>query len=306
MRHPRFGFSEIALRAFMSAPVVLALLISTTIASAQFRAHEPDADPERQASPSSFWLHNGSTMYLVASGEKRDFYYQNPRPEMMEAGARRGSLLFTGKSTGGRYVGTAYIYNPHCGRIGYPVSGPILDGYQRVSLRGNAPLMSLDCQIKGHIADTLELTLLKPGESAPPPATGTSYDVNIHVQHKNGKVFQDGKRVYQNGDRVPPHPIKPLPDGAVLCEVSVVPHTPKKILVPLNIDDSTFHVDNPHSAKEFVRNHSWVTLLDETLVRGELWSHVIEDSGEYNSTHEGWVRTRFLTHCETLIVAEAI
>jgi hypothetical protein len=152
---------------------LLALLISTTIASAQFRV--PDADGEQQDSPSSFWYHNGSSMYLVASGKKREFYYKEPRPEMIEAGARRGSLLFTGRSAGGRYVGTAYIYNPRCGRIGYPVSGPILDRYQRVSLRGSAPLMSLDCQVKGHIADNLEFTLLKPGETAPPLAIGTPY-----------------------------------------------------------------------------------------------------------------------------------
>jgi hypothetical protein len=279
------------------------IVILTTIASAQFRA--PDAVREQQDLPSSFWYHNGSTMYLVASGEKREFYYQEPRPEMIEAGARRGSLLFTGRSAGGRYVGTAYIYNPHCGRIGYPVSGPILDGYQRVSLRGSAPLMSLDCQVKGQIADNLEFTLLKPGEAAPPLAIGTPYDVNKHVQHKNGKVYQDGKRVYQDGDHVPPHPIKPLPDGLVLCEVSVLPYTTKKMSVPLYIDGSTFYVDNPYSAKAdfFVRNHSRVTLDDETLVSGELWSHVVDNSAEYNPTHEGWVKTKFLTHCEVSFVA---
>jgi hypothetical protein len=305
MTHPRFGVSEIALTAIIAVPAALALLISTTIASAQFRAREPAADPEPEPSTSSFWLHNGSTTYLVASGEKREFYYQEPRPEMLDAGARRGSLLFTGRSAGGRYVGTAYIYNPHCGRIGYPVSGPIIDGNQKVNLRGKAPLMSPACQIKGHVADNLEFTLLKSGEGAPPSAVGIPYDVDKHVQRRNGKSYQDGKRVYQDGDRVPPHPIKPLPDGAVICELSILPSTSKKMSVPLYTDGSIFYVSNPYSAKAqfFVPNHSSVTLDDEKVFGGELWSHVVDSSAEYSPIHEGWVKTKFLTRCQVLIVA---
>jgi hypothetical protein len=305
--HPRFGVSEIALTAFMSAPVALALLISTTIASGQFRANEPDADPEAQASPTStsFWLHNGSAMYLVASGEKREFYYQEPRSEMVEAGARQGSLLFTGISAGGRYVGTAYIYNPQCGRIGYPVSGPILDGYQRVSLRGRAPLMSLDCRVKGHVVDNLEFTLLKLGEAAPASAIGIPYEL-INMFNAETARFTKMASAFIKMVIV----FLLIPSGrflteqccAVLCKLSILPYNPKTVPVPLYIDGS---IDNPHSAKAqfFVRNHSWVRLDDERLVDGELWSHVVDWSDEYNPIHEGWVKTKFLTRCEVLIVA---
>jgi len=121
--------------------------------------------------------------------------------------------------------------------------------------------MSLDCQVKGHIADNLEFTLLKLGEAAPPLATGTPYDVNKHVQHKNGKVYQDSKRVYQDGDHVPPHPIKPLPDGGVVCEIIMRPS------------------DEPGPKPNFdIHTHSKVTLDDEKFFHGGLWSSRVTSS----------------------------
>jgi hypothetical protein len=44
----------------------------------------------------AIWDHNGSVMYLVENGSSREFHYQKPRPGMLEAGARPGSLLFRG------------------------------------------------------------------------------------------------------------------------------------------------------------------------------------------------------------------
>ena len=116
-----------------------------------------------QAQPTrTYWNHNGSILYLVADGAKREFYYEKPRAEMLEAGATQGSLLFSGKAIKENYSGKAYIYNSRCGKISYEVSGPILDNYERVVLQGQAPKVGADCRTRGYLKDTLEFTLLKP------------------------------------------------------------------------------------------------------------------------------------------------
>jgi hypothetical protein len=120
------------------------------------------------ANAESLWEHNGSTVYLVAKGSSRQFYYQNPRPGMLQAGARPGTLLFTGKAIGLSYAGTAYVFNSVCGAFGYQVSGPILDNYNRVVLTGYAPRINPDCSVGGYKPDTLEFALL----AAPPVAAG--------------------------------------------------------------------------------------------------------------------------------------
>ena len=43
--------------------------------------------PAATTAEQTFWDHNGSVMYLVANGSSREFYYQKPRPGMLEAGA---------------------------------------------------------------------------------------------------------------------------------------------------------------------------------------------------------------------------
>jgi hypothetical protein len=112
----------------------------------------------QQDSP-SLWRHNGSIVYLVTSGPKREFYYQEPREGLIQAGAHRNSLLFSGTVQGTNYFGTALIYNPRCGTFTYRVSGPILDNYRRVVLRGEAPRVGPDCKVVGHFTDTLEFVL---------------------------------------------------------------------------------------------------------------------------------------------------
>jgi len=110
--------------------------------------------------PPSLWHHNGSTLHLVASGQKREFYYEEPRAGMVQAGARKGSLLFSGVAKANRYIGTAFIYHPQSGTFSYQVSGAILDNYRRVILRGQAPRIGRDCKVIGHFSDTLEFVLL--------------------------------------------------------------------------------------------------------------------------------------------------
>jgi hypothetical protein len=64
----------------------LSLLISVTSPS---RSESAPAEP-------TLWEHNGSVVFLVAKGSSRSFYYKEPRPDMIQAGARSGSLLFQG------------------------------------------------------------------------------------------------------------------------------------------------------------------------------------------------------------------
>jgi hypothetical protein len=110
--------------------------------------------------PRTDWEHNGSLMYLEASGNVREFYYARPRPGMAEAGARPGSLLFSGEVVDGGYQGTAYIFSPRCGKLSYYVSGPILNNYRRVVMRGQAPRVNAACQVIGEVTDVLVFDLV--------------------------------------------------------------------------------------------------------------------------------------------------
>jgi hypothetical protein len=106
-------------------------------------------------------MHNGSIVYLVANGNIREFYYHQPRPGMLTAGAKPGSLLFWGRYNDGNYIGTAYIFNAKCGKFDYHVSGPVLDDYRRVVMQGEAPRLGNDCQETNRTPDTLEFSLMK-------------------------------------------------------------------------------------------------------------------------------------------------
>jgi hypothetical protein len=105
------------------------------------------------------WDHNGSKVYLVVEGNRRRFYYAEPRLGMQRAGAKKDDLLFEGTSDGKSYVGTAFIFNLQCRPTAYRVRGPILDGGRRVVMRGSAPRINNDCQVSGHTPDTLTFTL---------------------------------------------------------------------------------------------------------------------------------------------------
>jgi hypothetical protein len=129
-----------------------------------------------QSSPEMYWNHNGSKMKLVAQGSSRKFYYSDPRPEIVDAGAKPGFLLFEGKSINGRYIGKAYLVNRRCGQISYNVSGPILDDYRRVELEGQKPRVDNNCRVIGAATDTLTFELVEPAVAAEgmPPMPGTN------------------------------------------------------------------------------------------------------------------------------------
>ena len=52
------------------------------------------------ASADSCWNHNGSVMRLIARGNKRWFYYEEPKQVLRRAGVRQGTLLFNWSQTG--------------------------------------------------------------------------------------------------------------------------------------------------------------------------------------------------------------
>jgi hypothetical protein len=119
----------------------------------------------------TLWDHNGSVMYLVASGSSREIYYQKPRPGMLEAGAHPDSLLFKGEINDGQISGIAYIFNAQCGQVPFHVKGPVLDNGGKIALTGQAPRVGRSCQTSGEYTSTLEFKLLKTSETAQPPLT---------------------------------------------------------------------------------------------------------------------------------------
>ena len=142
-----------------TAVAVAAIVLSTTVACASAQAQT--APPE-----STILDHNGSVMYLVANGSSREVYYQKPRAGMLEAGVRPGSLLFRAEVNNGQYMGTAYIFNLHCGPIPFEVKGPVFNDDERIVLTGQAPRVGRDCHPYGTYTSNLEFRRLKPDEAA--------------------------------------------------------------------------------------------------------------------------------------------
>src|SRR5580692_4379798 len=81
--NPRLTAAAIALGATVTMTLQDGIKECCTSAHAQTQTASPDP---------TIWDHNGSVMYLVENGSSREFRYQKPRPGMLEAGARPGSL----------------------------------------------------------------------------------------------------------------------------------------------------------------------------------------------------------------------
>ena len=152
-----FAAAAIALGATFTVTLQDGIKECCTSAHAQTQTASPEP---------TTWDHNGSVMYLVANGSTREFHYQKPRPGMLEAGARPGSLLFRGQVDNGQYAGTAYIFNPHCGAISFQVKGAVLDNDERIMLTGQAPQVGRNCRTYGSYIDNLRFKRLKPTDVA--------------------------------------------------------------------------------------------------------------------------------------------
>ncbi len=131
---------------------------------------EPTPEPTPRSAPSMpvviapsvsrQWNHNGSTMKLVADGSNRRFFYDSPRAGIRAEGVTPGTLLFEGQRIGDTYSGTAYIFSRVCGRIAYQVSGEVSGDQRSVTMFGQAPRPSSNCQIVGYREDTLVFELI--------------------------------------------------------------------------------------------------------------------------------------------------
>jgi hypothetical protein len=152
-----FAAAAIALGATFTVTLQDGIKECCTSAHAQTQTASPEP---------TTWDHNGSVMYLVENGSSREFRYQKPRPGMLEAGARPGSLLFRGQVDNGQYAGTAYIFNPHCGAVSFQVKGSVLDNGERIMLTGQAPHVGRNCRTYGSYTNDLEFRRLKPTEAA--------------------------------------------------------------------------------------------------------------------------------------------
>jgi hypothetical protein len=96
------------------------------------------------AQAQSQWNHNGSVVTLIAKAASRQFVYAKPRPGLPVSS---GTLLFTGKRTGNKYSGSAYVFSSKCGPLAYPVNGEVSADERNVTLFGVAPLPDDLCKI---------------------------------------------------------------------------------------------------------------------------------------------------------------
>jgi hypothetical protein len=179
------------------AVAVIALVSTVGLATEQYctsaQAQTQPASPEP-----TIWDHNGSVMYLVANGSSREVYYQKPRAGMLDAGARPGSLLFRGEVNNGQYLGTAYIFNLHCGQIPFEVKGPVLNDDERIVLTGQAPRVGQNCRTYGSYTSNLEFRL-KPNEAS------QSQEPLAAVQASAAGVSKPDAPL-RNGDELPSAP----------------------------------------------------------------------------------------------------
>ena len=145
---------------------VVAIAVVTVTMPDRIKPCCTSANAQTQTTSPAIWDHNGSVMYLAESGSSREFHYQKPRPGMLEAGARPGSLLFRGQVDNGQYSGTAYIFDPRCGAIPFQAKGPVLDNDERIILTGQMPKVGRNCRTYGSYTGNLEFRRLKPADVA--------------------------------------------------------------------------------------------------------------------------------------------
>lgn len=122
-----------------------------------------EGEPEVDEMPSdgALWNHNGSLMRLIAAGADRTFVYENPRPGMRKAGAKKGDVVFQGTRDGTTYSGTAYIFSKGCGSQGYAVTGHVTDDDRGVVLEGDKPVLDSSCNVTGTRRDVLRFDYVR-------------------------------------------------------------------------------------------------------------------------------------------------
>ena len=94
------------------------------------------------------------------------FTIKSPVKECWTPAQRPGSLLFRGEVNNGQYLGTAYIFNQHCGPIPFQVKGPVLNDDERIVLTGQAQRVGQNCRPYGSYTSNLEFRRIKLTEAA--------------------------------------------------------------------------------------------------------------------------------------------
>ncbi|WP_293717829.1 hypothetical protein [Stappia sp.] len=113
-----------------------------------------------QARADSCWVHNGSLMRLKAEGNRRWFFYEEPRETLRRAGVVPGTLLFDGVKQGNWYSGTSRVFSRFCAEdeLPYAVEGPVRPDQLQVTLSGTREVQDR-CQPTGRTTtDTLVFT----------------------------------------------------------------------------------------------------------------------------------------------------
>ena len=154
-------------------------------------AATPPRPPEGPSE--SLWDYDGSTLLLMTDGVQRKFYYETPRPELVEIGVQRGTLFFVGQQKGRAYRGTALAFSNRCGAIPYSVRGEISEDNQTIVVRGKAPNLDGKCRVKSTWEATLMLVRIGQQSSAPvstisrpptTPPTGTTEGALDNPNHE--------------------------------------------------------------------------------------------------------------------------
>jgi hypothetical protein len=154
----------------------LSAYIVVVLSMAVYLCFGSDASTQETDAPipigRSIWKHNGSAVYLVADGARREFRYQKPKWKMEEIGAKPGTLLFDGRRDGDKYIGKAYVFSKQCGPISYAVTGSTSADQRRVALKGRLPVLNSSCQQVSALDDVLIFDFVFRNEAnvvLPPP-----------------------------------------------------------------------------------------------------------------------------------------
>lgn len=143
----------------------------------------------------SNWDHNGSVVTLQANGANRQFSYSVPRAGLPVSS---GTVLFKGTKSGDSYSGTAYAFSSRCGNVSYPVSGPISNNDQTVTMYGWKPVRDGSCRIVGSEEDVLVFNFQNPAGN-----TAAANDDNWPILICLRPVFMEETKLREriNGDR---------------------------------------------------------------------------------------------------------
>lgn len=127
-----------------------------------------------QSPGDSIWDHNGSLVTLRAEGQGRVIVYLEPKPALIGAGVRPGTVLFRGRREGDRVQGTAYTFRQGCPPASYPVAGSAAEP-GRLELTGAAPVWAgRSCDLVGATTDSPHARLVfrylrRVGDPVPDP-----------------------------------------------------------------------------------------------------------------------------------------